>query len=81
MKDLDMNDHTKQYRSIGGHRISISFAKDPNPELFTQLTTLHTFVPIPRMMIQFHHQTRRHRNGKESCMLPVPCIDRQAGRL
>lgn len=37
MKDLDMNDHTKQYRLIGGHRISISFAKDPNPELFTQL--------------------------------------------
>ena len=37
MKSFDMNDHTKQYRSIGGHRISISFAKDPNPELFTQL--------------------------------------------
>ena len=62
MKDLDMNDHTKQYRSIGGHRISISFAKDPNPELFTQLRDIL-------------------RNGKESCMLPVPCIDRQAGRL
>ena len=37
MKNLDMNDHTKQYRSISGHRVSISFAKDPNPELFTQL--------------------------------------------
>ena len=37
MKSLDMQDHTKQYRLIGGHRVSISFAKDPNPELFTQL--------------------------------------------
>ena len=37
MKDLDMNDHTKQYRSIGGHRVCISFAKESNPELFSQL--------------------------------------------
>ena len=37
MKNLDVNDHTKQYRLIGGHRVSISFAKESNPELFTQL--------------------------------------------
>ena len=37
MKNLDVNHHTKQYRLIGGHRVSISFAKESNPELFTQL--------------------------------------------
>lgn len=37
MKNIDMNDHTKQYRLIGGHRVCISFAKESNPELFTQL--------------------------------------------
>ena len=37
MKNLDVNDHTKQYRLIGGHQVRISFAEDPNPELFTQL--------------------------------------------
>ena len=31
MKDLDMNDHTKQYRSIGGHRISISHSAQGYP--------------------------------------------------
>ena len=30
----DMNDHTKQYRFIDGHRVNISFAKNPNNELF-----------------------------------------------
>ena len=30
----DMNDHTKQYRLIDGHRVCISFAKEPNSELF-----------------------------------------------
>ena len=30
----DMNDHTKQYRLINGHRVCISFAKEPNNELF-----------------------------------------------
>ena len=30
----DMNDHTKQYRLIDGHRVNISFAKNPNNELF-----------------------------------------------
>ena len=32
--DYDMNDHTKQYRLINGHRVCISFAKEPNIELF-----------------------------------------------
>jgi len=30
----DMNDHTKQYRLIDGHRIVISFSKDTNTDLF-----------------------------------------------
>lgn len=30
----DMNDHTKQYRLIDGHRVCISFAKEPNTDLF-----------------------------------------------
>ena len=30
----NMNDHTKQYRLIDGHRVNISFAKNPNNELF-----------------------------------------------
>ena len=30
----DMNDHTKQYRFIDGHRVCISFAKEPNTDLF-----------------------------------------------
>ena len=30
----NMNDHTKQYRLIDGHRVNISFAKKPNNELF-----------------------------------------------
>ena len=30
----DMNDHTKQHRLINGHRVSISFSKEPNIELF-----------------------------------------------
>lgn len=30
----DMNDHTKQYRLINGHRVCISFAKEPNTDLF-----------------------------------------------
>ena len=30
----DMNDHTKQYRLINGHRVCISFAKETNSELF-----------------------------------------------
>lgn len=29
-----MNDHTKQYRLINGHRVSISFSKEPNTDLF-----------------------------------------------
>ena len=30
----DMNDHTKQYRFIDGHRVVISFSKDSNTDLF-----------------------------------------------
>ena len=30
----DMNDHTKQYRLINGHRVCISFAKEENTDLF-----------------------------------------------
>ena len=30
----DMTDHTKQYRLIDGHRVSITFTKEPNNELF-----------------------------------------------
>ena len=30
----DMNDHTKQYRLIDGHRVVISFSKDTNTDLF-----------------------------------------------
>ena len=30
----DMNDHTKQYRLIDGHRVVISFSKDSNTDLF-----------------------------------------------
>ena len=30
----DMNDHTKQYRLIDGHRVDISFSKDSNTDLF-----------------------------------------------
>ena len=30
----DMNDHTKQYRLIDGHRIVISFSKNTNTDLF-----------------------------------------------
>ena len=30
----NMNDHTKQYRLIDGHRVCISFAKEPNTDLF-----------------------------------------------
>lgn len=30
----DINDHTKQYRFIDGHRVVISFSKDTNTDLF-----------------------------------------------
>ena len=30
----DMNDHTKQYRLIDGHRVGISFSEDTNTDLF-----------------------------------------------
>lgn len=30
----DMNDHTKQYRFIDGHRVVISFSEDTNTDLF-----------------------------------------------
>ena len=30
----DMNDHTKQYRLIDGHRVVISFSEDTNTDLF-----------------------------------------------
>ena len=30
----NMNDHTKQYRLIDGHRVVISFSKDTNTDLF-----------------------------------------------
>ena len=30
----DMNEHTKQYRLIDGHRVVISFSKDTNTDLF-----------------------------------------------
>ena len=33
----DMNDHTKQYRLIDGHRIVISFSKDTNTDLFENI--------------------------------------------
>ena len=32
--ETDMNDHTKQYRLIDGHRVVISFSKDTNTDLF-----------------------------------------------
>ena len=30
----DINDHTKQYRLIDGHRVVISFSQDTNTDLF-----------------------------------------------
>ena len=30
----NMNDHTKQYRLIDGHRVVISFSKDTNTDCF-----------------------------------------------
>ena len=49
----DMNDHTKQYRLIDGHRVVISFSEDTNTDLFGNIRDiLRTFVGANNLLIK-----------------------------
>ena len=83
----DMNDHTKQYRLINGHRVCISFAKEPNTDLFGNIRGIFSLFPTTQPCVpvtvnrQLSNQNdliikcKKISGSKDDCQFDIKRVD------